>query len=135
MRFGSIIDVQVNWYTAGSAMSHKQEGYAFLRFANVDSFHAVLSNPNYIVDGITLICTQSNGGTGVGYRYGARKGPATMTALGHAHTPRVPALHIPTAVHPNQRNIPYDSRHSFLNTDVSTTGKYSLFGDITPRLY
>ncbi len=66
MKFGSIIDVQVNWYTTGTVMSNRQEGYAFVRFAKEDTFHAVLANPNYIVDGITLICTQSKGGSSTG---------------------------------------------------------------------
>ncbi len=88
MKFGSIIDVQVNWYTTGSAMSNRQEGYAFVRFAKEDTFHTVLANPNYIVDGITLICTQSNGGGGTGrHRFytGSTKSSAPTFPLNHSH--------------------------------------------------
>ncbi len=62
MKFGSIIDVQVNWYTPGAPMSNKQEGYAFVRFESQSSFEAALLNPTYMIDGITLVCTPSKGG-------------------------------------------------------------------------
>ncbi len=59
MRFGSVLDVQVNWYHA-IPMSHKQEGYAFVSFANQAAYESILMNPTHVVDGITLVCTASN---------------------------------------------------------------------------
>ncbi len=57
------MDVQVNWYNIVS-MSNRQEGYAFVSFEDFASFETVLMNPTQIIDGITLVCTRSNGGTG-----------------------------------------------------------------------
>lgn len=66
MRYGCIVDVQVNWYAA-SPLSNKQEGYAFISFEDYSAFEAVLMNPTHCVDGITLVCTKSNGGSGNSY--------------------------------------------------------------------
>ncbi len=60
MRFGALVDVQVNWYSA-APMSTRQEGYAFVSFEDYTVFEAVLMQPTHVIDGITLVCTMSKG--------------------------------------------------------------------------
>ncbi len=60
MRYGTIVDVQVNWYSA-PPMCNRQEGYAFVSFQDYATFERVLMQPTHVVDSITLVCTVSNG--------------------------------------------------------------------------
>ena len=63
MRYGALVDVQVNWYSVHS-MCNRQEGYAFVSFYEYSAFERILMQPSHVVDGITLLCTVSNGRKG-----------------------------------------------------------------------
>ena len=56
MRFGSVSDIQVNWYDS-SPLSRRQEGYGFVTLFHRETYESVLMNPTHVIDGITLICT------------------------------------------------------------------------------
>ena len=63
IRIGSVLDVQVNWYSTGTPpMFNRQEGYAFVSFATYETYEQVLRQQVFQIDGITLVCTKSKGG-------------------------------------------------------------------------
>ncbi len=84
LRFGSIVDIQVNWYSMGDSSTNRQEGYAFVTFESQESYDEILRNPIQHVQGITLLCTKS--------RIGFRHGNGTILNPDNTIIPTVPSV-------------------------------------------
>ena len=146
MKFGSIIDVQVNWYTPGAPMSNKQEGYAFVRFEAQSSFEAALLNPTYVVDGITLVCTPSKGGkSGSTLTPNHGKAPSSINTIPpadslpftyHPLNSSFPSLSTPSTSHfPNSHSSHYPSDSSNSIESARSLSSFSTFSSIDDMIH
>jgi hypothetical protein len=94
IQFGTILDVQINFFTASSCPTSplvggiggsRQEGYGFITFEECSVAETVLTMGTHMVDGIEVMCSFSTerGGSSVGGggRPG-KAGPGSMNMRG-----------------------------------------------------
>ncbi len=111
LRYGSIVDLQVHVY-----FSHhvgRQEGYAFLTFAEESSAHSAITAISHHVDGLTMVCTKPQRNDG---RSNGKTSQMPVLLSAYHNMPAQPSMRLRSQPHHHQ----HDMNHHQLNHQLSS---------------